>query len=221
MFSKCTTKHWCLMKRPTLCKFFLKGNCRNGSNCPFSHAIPERYMIDPQNQDYKPYFVDSRNIDTSMHQSRYNDQVFGPQTGNYTIMIPHRHDTIDKGIYSFRSQERKFNGQRNTFIDKSKYKWVAPSVRSENTGRGMHGEQNDLHNAINEDSEEKILSRRPGCAEENTESNTTTTEEFSCLCYTTMKDLSDSDRQQFEAAEFQYVPLLSPPRELCFNSLIL
>ena len=45
-------------------------------------------------------------------------------------------------------------------------------------------------------------------------------EDISPLCYTSVKDLSDLDVNQYEAAEFQYIPLLPPPKELCFTSSV-
>lgn len=38
------------MHHPVIrCKFFARGNCRNGETCPFAHILPE--ILDPQQSD--------------------------------------------------------------------------------------------------------------------------------------------------------------------------
>uniref|UniRef100_A0A0N5ABD3 BZIP domain-containing protein n=1 Tax=Syphacia muris TaxID=451379 RepID=A0A0N5ABD3_9BILA len=136
------------------------------------------------------------------------------------LLASHNEDSTESSTYLYKNQERKFSNQWHLFADKSRFKWISPTLRHEATA--SQTEQNV--NSVSSDLVNESIINRTGSSEDaktvlldgsSNDSSGSITGDMPSFCYTTMKELSDSDRQQYEATEFQYIPFLPPPKELC------
>uniref|UniRef100_A0A915PGG1 C3H1-type domain-containing protein n=1 Tax=Setaria digitata TaxID=48799 RepID=A0A915PGG1_9BILA len=111
------------MYRPTIrCKFFARGNCRNGEACPFAH-IPQAEIIDLQQ-------TNSRNADVQLER--------------------HRRLTGQVGFsnHGFNEHPQSFSH----YFDKSRYKWVSPLLKEREEAKKVSSDKNIMDkNAFNKD----------------------------------------------------------------------
>ncbi|EFO25358.1 hypothetical protein LOAG_03128 [Loa loa] len=206
------------MHRPIIrCKFFTRGNCRNGEACPFAHIVQPEIM-DLQQSDI-------RNVDVQPERRRHPTG----QTG-----------LVNQGFNEhFQSSSQYF--------DKSRYKWVSPLLKGREEAKiKVIKDQNGTDKSICDKdliSKRKSSEGASGAelfpANKNSEIifNKTKSECLDCVylgkseftyggCnnlmqqfYSKMEDLTVEQIKQFDRDEFEYgkVPTIPPPKEFCFR----
>ncbi|VDK83675.1 unnamed protein product [Litomosoides sigmodontis] len=208
------------MRHPMIrCKFFARGNCRNGEACPFAHILQSEMANFEQS--------DTRNIDVQRERRR--------------------HPTGQAGFNKYELNEY-FQSSLQHF-DKSRYKWVSPLVREREEGKieliqnrnntdkdvcdkntvpniKSATEASSIDLSSNNKKAQMVfdktkLERLVGADGVSAENNGFTDANCNNLTqklYSKMEDLTVEQIKQFEDDEFEYgkVPTIPPPKEFCF-----
>uniref|UniRef100_A0A0R3RVA5 Nucleoporin NUP42 n=1 Tax=Elaeophora elaphi TaxID=1147741 RepID=A0A0R3RVA5_9BILA len=201
------------------CKFFARGNCRNGEACPFAHILqPE--IIDLQQ-------IDIRNVDLLQERRRRRTEQTGFNTHGLAEHFQSSSQHFDKSRYKWVSpllrehEEAKIKMmQSQSNIDKSAcHKDIFPNRRSatEASGTDLFPDNKKVEMVLDK-TKSKCLVDKDGVSVENNGFIYNDCNNPMRQLYSKMEDLTIEQIKQFDRDEFEYgkVPAIPPPRKFCF-----
>ncbi|VDK67274.1 unnamed protein product [Onchocerca ochengi] len=182
--------------RPAIrCKFFARGNCRNGEACPFAHILQSE-IVDLQQ-------LDRRNVD--MQPERH-----GRPTGQIGFRI-HGFNENFQSSSQFEKSRYKWISPLLKEREESKIKML---LDQNNTNKGVC----DKDIIFKQKSATGAPSADLFSNKKNPEIVVDKTNDLMQQCYSKMADLTIEQIEQFRRDEFEFgkVPTVPPPKEFCF-----
>uniref|UniRef100_A0A8R1XWN8 Nucleoporin NUP42 n=1 Tax=Onchocerca volvulus TaxID=6282 RepID=A0A8R1XWN8_ONCVO len=205
--------------RPAIrCKFFARGNCRNGEACPFAHILQSEIVdlqqLDRRNVDMQPerHGRPTGQIGFRIHGFNENFQSSSQfEKSRYKWISPLLKEREESKIKMLLDQNNTNKGVCDKdIIFKQKSATGAPSA-------DLFSNKKNPEIVVDKTKSENLLDA-DSISSENIKLTYNSFSDLMQQCYSKMADLTIEQIEQFRRDEFEFgkVPTVPPPKEFCF-----